>query len=343
MTKMYEELLSEPTVIKNSLANNATTILAIVRELSKRGITNISTVARGTSDNATICFKYVCEILTGIPVSEFHPSVITMYKSRVSLIDNMTIAISQSGKSIDTLAVLDTSRKAGALTVAITNDPESPLAKIAHYHLDLSAGEEKSVAATKTFIAELVTLYSLAIAMNGQTTEDNLELLPAELEKIFKLQEEINAFAQEIIHINEYIILTRGPMQGVGKEFSLKLAECTYSFGHFYSINDFMHGPLALVSEGTNIFMLAPDGECTENYTEMATRLNLLGANLYTLSDIKQIETMSKVSIKMPKTDYISSTVLYGTACHLLVHALAIAKGLNPDKPRNLKKITITK
>jgi len=344
MTIMQQELFSEPQVIRNVIAANLETIQKITEEVRKRGITNISTVARGTSDNATICFKYITEILTGMPVAECHPSVITIYKSRVNIRDNMTIAISQSGASIDTLAVLDTAKKAGALTVAVTNSPDSPLAKMAQYHLYLSAGEEKSVAATKTFIAELVALYMLAISLSGkENLMDTLHLLPEKLEELFTLNDKFVELAHKLKNKNNFIVLTRGTMQGVGKELALKLAECTYSFGYSYSVTDFMHGPLALVEEDVNVIMLAPDSECTENYLDIAARLNLLGANINALTDIKGLLDIADSSIKMPASDYMTSTVLYGSAVHMLVMNIAIAKGLHPDSPRNLKKVTITK
>lgn len=344
MTIMQQELFSEPQVIRNVISNNTEIINKIVSEVKQRGITNISTVARGTSDNATICFKYITEILTGMPVSECHPSVITIYKSRVKISDNMTIAISQSGASIDTLAVLDTAKKAGALTVAVTNSPDSPLAKMAHYHIYLSAGEEKSVAATKTFIAELVALYMLAIALSGKDSlMEKLHSLPSKLEDLFAMNDKFIELAYTMRNKNNFIVLTRGTMQGVGKELALKFAECTYSFGHSYSITDFMHGPLALVEEGVNVVLLAPDSECTENYLDIAARLNLLGANITALSDIRGILDIADQSIKMAPSDFMTSTILYGSAVHMLVMNVAIAKGLHPDTPRNLKKVTITK
>lgn len=344
MTIMQQELFSEPQIIRDVISNNMDIIKKIAEDVKKKGITNISTVARGTSDNATICFKYIAEILTGMPVSECHPSIITIYKSRVNIQDNMTIAISQSGASIDTLAVLDTAKKAGALTVAVTNSPDSPLAKMAHYHINLSCGEEKSVAATKTFIAELVSLYMLAIALSKkEELMNNLYTIPEQLEKLFLLNDKFIELAHIMKKKNNFIILTRGTMQGVGKELALKFAECTYSYGHSYSVTDFMHGPLALIEEGVNVVMLSPDSECTENYLDIAARLNLLGANITALTDIKGLLNIADHSIKMPKTDFMTSTILYGSAVHMLVLNIAIAKGLQPDTPRNLKKVTITK
>lgn len=344
MTIMQQELFSEPQVIRDVISNNKEIIAKIALEVKKRGITNISTVARGTSDNATICFKYICEILTGMPVAECHPSVITIYKSRVKISDNMTIAISQSGASIDTLAVIDTAKKAGALTVAVTNSPDSPLAKMAHYHIYLSAGEEKSVAATKTFIAELVALYMLAIALSGkEQIMSKLHDMPDKLASLFELNDKFIELAELLKDKNNFVVLTRGTMQGVGKELALKFAECTYSFGHSYSVTDFMHGPLALVEEDINVVMLAPDSECTENYLDIAARLNLLGAKITALTDIPGIIDIADNSIVMPSSDYMTSTILYGSAVHMLVMNIAIAKGLHPDTPRNLKKVTITK
>ena len=112
---------------------------------------------------------------------------------------------------------------------------------------------------------------------------------------------------------------------------------------NFYSVTDFMHGPLALLEEGVNVIILAPKGECTSNYIDIATRANLLGANVYAFSDIPEVVNIANVSVKMPEADYMTATFTYAMAIHLYCLNLAIEKGLNPDTPRNLKKVTITK
>ncbi len=341
---MQQELFSEPTVIRDAISENENQVNAIASAVEKNKIKNITIIGRGTSDNAGLCFKYITEILSGIPVGTAHPSVTTMFGGNVDYSSHLVIAISQSGKSVDTLAVLDGARKKGGLTVAVTNDPLSPLAKAAHYHLYLAAGEEKSVAATKTFAAELVVLYMLAIALSGKKNiMPTLYNVPDKVSEIIKMIPSIRSLAEATRNEHSFIVLSRGPMQGVGKELSLKLAECCYSMANFYSVTDFMHGPLALLEEGVNVILIAPKGECTTNYIDMATRAKLLGANVYAFSDIPEVLNIANVGVKMPEADFMTATFTYAMAIHLYSLNLAIEKGLNPDTPRNLKKVTITK
>ncbi len=340
---MQQELYSEPNVIRSAIAENESVVKEIAKVVKDRGIKNITIIGRGTSDNAGLCFKYITEILSGIPVGTAHPSVTTMYDGHVDYGTHLVVAVSQSGKSVDTLAVLDNANKKGGLTVAVTNDPLSPLAKAAKHHLFLAAGEEKSVAATKTFAAELVVLYMLAIALSGKNLMHLIYGLPDKVNEILNLIPKIRLVAEATRKENNFIILSRGTMQGVGKELALKLAECCYSFACFYSVTDFMHGPLALLEDGVNVILIAPGGECTNNYIDIATRAKVLGANIYSFSDIPEVLNISNAGVKMPEADFISATLTYAMAIHLFSLNLSIEKGLNPDAPRNLKKVTITK
>ena len=341
---MQQELYSEPEVVLRALDRNADLCRKIADKVKERGIKNITVIGRGSSDNAGLCFKYITEILTGIPVGNAHPSVVTMYGGKVNYSDHMVVAVSSSGRSIDTVAVVDNARRSGALTVAITNDEASPLAATAKYHLCLHAGVGTAVAATKTVAAELAVLYQLALSICGR--EDymkELRLMPAKLFEIIDMVPSIRRMAKACCEHKEFIVLSRGIMQGVGKELALKLNQCCYSFSQFYSITDFMHGPFALLEEGVNVVLLAPEGECGENYFDIATRANLLGANLYIFSDSDRVLNFATEGMKMPSTSIISSAFVYNIAVHLFAMFVAVEKGLDPDFPRNLKRVTITK
>lgn len=343
MSIMLQELMSEPEVIRCSIRANEKAVKAIAKEVKARGIKNITIIGRGTSDNAGLCFKYLAEILAGIPVGTAHPSVTTMYGANVDYSNHLLVAISQSGRSIDTLAVLTQANRQGALTVAITNNEDSPLARAGQFHLNLEAGEEKSIASAKTFAAELTVLYMLAIALSDKQLMPTIYALPKRVEEALELLEPIRIIANELSRSTNFIILSRGIMQGVGKELALKINECCYTFAQFYSVTDFMHGPYALVEEGVNAIILAPSGECSENYRDIATRLQILGANVLTFSDDKDLLNLAHYGVQMPALDNISATLSYAMAVHLFSMCLSEAKGLNPDSPRNLKKVTITK
>ena len=341
---MQQELSSEPLVVKKAYEANSDVVGKIAAEFKERGLSNITIIGRGTSDNAGLCFKYITEILCGIPVGNAHPSVTTMYGAKVNYENHMVIAISQSGRSIDTLAVLDQAKKHNAITVAVTNDENSPLAHTAKYHLYLNAGPEIALGATKTFAAELTVLYMLAASLSER--EDvmrQIEGMPEKLNEVLSLEEEIREFAKSLKEHRNFIVLSRGSMQGVGKELALKLNQCCYNFSQFFSITDFMHGPFALLEENVNVILLAPHGECAENYLDISGRANLLGANLFVLSDDQEVLNYATAGIHMPNSDYLTSTFTYALAVHLLSMYLATETGINPDSPRNLSKVIITK
>ena len=204
---MYEEILTEPEVIKSAIHANAEKVQEIAEEVKKHHIKNITIIGRGTSDNAGLCFKYAVETLAGIPAGTAHPSVTTMYGANVDYSDHLFVAISQSGKSIDTLAVLTQANKQGAITVAVTNDAASPLAKAGKFHLDLSAGEEKSIASAKSYIAELTVLYMLAIALSNKPQMPVVYAFPKRVEEALALQENIAEIAAETKDMNNFIFI----------------------------------------------------------------------------------------------------------------------------------------
>jgi|AGTN01.2.fsa_nt_gi Predicted phosphosugar isomerases len=344
MSIMLNEFLSAPASVREVVSTNKKVVGEIAKEFKIRGITNITTVARGTSDNAATYFKYVMEAIGGIMVSKFSPSITTVYGSTVNLGSNMLIAISQSGMSTDTLMVLESAKKTGALTVSVTNNPDSPLARIADYHINLAAGEEKSVAATKTFLAELTAMFVLANALSQTSAKMNIAEIPQILEKfIAENKDKISVFAEKTKHFNNYVILSRGLLQSVSSELSLKMIESCYRFSRPFSTSEFMHGPIALVEEGTKVILLAPSSEFSQEFINMATRLSILGAEIIAFTDIKEVEDIASASLKMPSLRGMETPFVYTMAVELYTAYTADALGINPDAPRNMKKITITK
>lgn len=344
MSIMLNEFLDAPNVTRGVMTRNKKVIAEIAEEFTRRGITNITTVARGTSDNAATYFKYIVEAIGCIIVSKFTPSITTVYGAKVNLRNNMLLAISQSGMSTDTLMVAENAKATGAMTVAVTNDPNSPLAKMCDYHIYLAAGQEQSVGATKTFLAQLTSMYLLSNALSPSPAKMNVAQIPPMLEKFMEENKNgIQAFAESIKYINNFIILTRGLTQCVALELSLKMMSTCYKLSRPFSTCDFMHGPISIVEEGTPIIILAPHSEFTEEFIAMTTRLSLLGAEVYSFTDIPEVAKMSKKSFKMPACRGTDSPFLYTMAIEPFVVYMAQSLGINPDTPRNVKKITITK
>lgn len=328
-------------MLKRTVAACVPVLPAIAKAFKKKKITNIVTMARGTSDNAATVFSFVCPLTTGIKVGKYHPSLTTVYDCDVDMKHTCMVVISQSGMSKDTIAVMDKAMKNGALTVAVTNNQESPIAKNADFHLFMDVEEEKSVAATKTYIGELFALYMLTDALGGKLGLD-MNNLADRVQEIIDMNSKIKTVAKKLSSLNNFIILSRGTMLGTGDECALKLTECCYLFNRSYSSANFMHGPLSLLDDKANVIMLAPESECKQEFLDMAQRAKNLGANLTVFSDVPEILKLATNKIEMPAANKFEAPVLYGTAISLLALNIGLAKELNVDTPRNLNKVTIT-
>ena len=340
-TLMQQEIFSEPKMMKRTIAACKPVLPQIFKAFKEKGITNIVTMARGTSDNAATVFSFVCPLLTGIKVGKYHPSLTTVYDADVDMKNTCMVIISQSGMSKDTVAVMEKAIANGAMTIAVTNNDQSPIAKKCDFHLFMDVEEEKSVAATKTYIGELFALYLLTDALRGKF-DGNLDNLADRIQEILDLNPKVADVAKNLCSLNNFIVLSRGVMLGTGDECALKLTECCYLFNRSYSSANFMHGPLSLVDDKANVIMLAPDSEFNAEFIDMAKRVSSLGANLTVFSDIPEVLDLAKNKIVMPKADMLEAPVLYGAAISLLALNIGLAKGLKVDTPRNLNKVTIT-
>ena len=338
---MRQEIFSEPKVLLNTIRNCKKVIPEIIKTVKEKNVTHCCMMARGTSDNACTVFSYLLPVLAGKVPSSIFPSTYTVYNETLDLNNTLFVIVSQSGMSKDTIKVMHDAKRDGALVVGITNNIESPVAKESDFHLFLDVDEEKSVAATKTYIAELFALDMLAEALGGSINMD-YESLANRINDVLALDKDIREIAEGIKDENNFLILSRSSTLGSADELCLKLTECCYLFAKSFSSATFMHGPLSLLTNGTNLIMFAPNSKNTQEYIEMATRAKEKGANLIAFSDIPEVLTLASYKVKMPRTDMISSPVLYGVAASLLALNIGEAKGYNVDAPRNLNKVTVT-
>ena len=281
-------------------------VIEYLKAIKEKNLTNYVIMARGTSDNAATVFTTLFPLKTGKIISPFYLSTYTVYNSKLDLNGTLFIIVSQSGMSKDTVKVMRDAKRDGAVVVGVTNNIESPVAKEADFHLFLDVDEEKSVAATKTYIAELFALEMLAEAVGG-TIETSYEDVAKEIEKILALSDtEINAVAKGIVNSDNYLILSRGTTLGSADELCLKLTECCYLFAKSFSSATFMHGPLSLLSTGANLILLAPDSEFTQEYIDMAKRAKDKGATLIAFSDIDEVLSFADYKVRMPKSNRIT-------------------------------------
>jgi glucosamine--fructose-6-phosphate aminotransferase (isomerizing) len=341
---MLKELLSQPEVLTACIAQNRRTVKEIAAILKSGKISQIVTMARGTSYNATICFKYAMELSTGIPVLTYTPSLTTVYKGGLNYTNGILFAISQSGASTDTLEVVKDAKSKGCKIVGITNNKDSLLAKQSDFLLYLAAGEEKSVAATKTFAAQVCVLDMIVGEVSGNDSIlKDLEHAGEKLAAVKTLSPKIDDAAKSAKDYPHFIVLSRGLTMGLADEAALKLKECCYKFTISYSAVEFVHGPLALVDENTSVILIAPNGECRNDFINIATRLNLLGAKIIAFSDIKDVLNISDTKILMPPTTRWDANLVYAMALQMFAEHMSVRLGINPDSPRNLKKVTITR
>jgi len=344
-TLMEQEIHSQSTVLENTYQLNVEKIQTLAKLIKESNISYLTFAARGSSDNACLYFKYLCEIKTRYPVAFIHPSTITLYKGKVELSNTILICVSQSGQAFDIGKILERAKHQGVFTVAITNDIESPLAKKANIHLFIGVEKERSIAATKTFTAEMLILRMLVMALekNDSKISNNIERLPQLIREVLSLQPMIDRLADTLIEVSEVFVLTRGINLAIAREIVCKLQETCYLNASSYPLSDFMHGPLAMVTSSTQTIVLSMDEETRGDTYEMISVLKSIGAKIIIFTDSQKLAKMSENSLLLPTSDYDMSPFICAIAGQLLACCLATKRGINPDVSRNIKKVTLTK
>ena len=313
------------------------------RALEKRRPKLIVLVARGTSDNAALFGRYLIEITTGIPVSLAAPSVCTLYQTAVDYGEALVVALSQSGESTDTNLILQSARQRGALTLGITNESSSTLAGLAEHVFLVRAGAEKSVAATKTYTGQLLLLYLLASVLGGNPQTSDLEHLPAAVDAALRLEPAIAALSERYRFMRQAVVVGRGLNYANAFEFSLKLMETCYVVAERFSPADLLHGPIALVEPGFPVFAFAPSGPTWGSMAEALAKLGNMGAEIVAVTDSgnREVDACATKVIRLPRRlKEILTPIPYIVPAQLFAAHLAVQKGLDPDRPRTLHKIT---
>jgi len=338
------EIMEQPKVLSDCLAANRSAVQAIVGDLNGRDLKSVIIAARGTSDHAAIYAKYCMEIIKGIPVALAAPSVVTLYKRKMNYKDSLVIGISQSGEARDVKEVLEQANAQHACTIAVTNFIDSPLAQCASHHLWCSAGREKSVAATKTFMAEMYLLISLAAHWDrNEELIRALEDLPGMLEKQLKTKDRIKEAVECYKFAEQITILARGLLYPVALEAALKIQETNYLMAKAYSISDFYHGPLAMIERNTPVVILSGNDAAKQDSLAAAGKLKEMGADILLVTDTGDCLDTVDAAIQIPASDPFLAPFHFAAAMQLFAFYLALRKGMNPDEPRNLKKVTITR
>ena len=343
MSLMLKEISQQPSVLEKTIKAESKKLNKIGRFLKDRDIDLIVLVARGSSDNAALFGRYLLETTCGIPVSLAAPSVYTLYKSRLNLDRALVVGISQSGEGSDINSVLKQAKDFGAFTLGITNNGKSEIADIADETLLIHAGKEKSVAATKTYTGQMLHFYLLANALVDPNKRITLEKIPDFANDALALKPQIAEIAERYTFMENCVVVGRGLNYGNSFELALKLMETCYVVADRFSSADFFHGPLAIVEKRFPVLMFAPKGVTKKSNMDLLKRLKELNADSFSITNDKQISGLSSKCLLMsPGIDEFLSPIPFIIPAQIFVALLSEAKGLNPDSPRSLSKITKT-
>jgi glucosamine--fructose-6-phosphate aminotransferase (isomerizing) len=300
--------------------------------------------ARGTSDNAARYAQYLLGIHNGLTVALAAPSIYTRYGAHPDVRDALVIGISQSGQSPDLVTVVENARQQGALTLAITNDEGSPMAQAAAQCLPLHAGPERAVAATKTYTAELMCLAMLSAALEGQASRwGEIEGVPRWVEAAIAANVSLDEGAARFRDAARLVVVGRGWNFATAYETALKIKETSYAMAEPYSLADFLHGPVAMVDRSLPVLAIGPSGKMAEEIDTLVRLAREQRAPLVAISDRPEVLAQADVALPLPTgvPEWLSPLVAIVPG-QLWAQALALSRGLHPDAPRGLSKVTHT-
>lgn len=341
---MLREIHEQPAAVADTLRLEGDKIRALTDDLRDRPMRFILLAARGTSDNAGTYARYLFGVINGMVVASAAPSLLTMYNAHMDIANALVLGISQSGKATDVVEMLRAARQLGATTIGLTNTADSPMCDVAEYPLLTHAREEKAVAATKTFTTALAVIHELSARWAGRDDLcDSLRTVPEIMEKTFEVEPYLAARTERYRYMESCTILARGVDYATAHEFALKLEECCYVNPQYFSAADYMHGPIAALEPGTPVFLLAPAGASLPSMLEVGQEVRKRGAEVIVFSDNEEALALAHVPVKLPDLGGAYwSPLITAEMAQLFTYHLAIHKGLDPDQPRGLKKVTLT-
>lgn len=343
---LRDEILEQPAAVQRLLDAAPGTFAPISAAVRARRPRFAVIAARGTSDHAGLYAQYLLAIRNGLIVALAAPSTITLYGARPDMADALVVGISQSGRSPDIVAVVEEARRQGALTVALTNDAGSPLADMADHVVDLRAGPERATAATKTYTTELVAAALLSMALDPPSPDETVELarLPGLVSEALTTESHARELAAAHVDRQRAVVLGRGYSYASAREWSLKLQELALLAAMAYSAADFEHGPLALAEPGLPVLAVAPSGPELEAQVTLLTRLrDDHGARLLVISDAPAAREIDEGLALPDGVPPWLAPIVEIVPAQLYAYHLTVARGLNPEHPRTISKVTETR
>ena len=338
---MLDEIAEQPEVLRRTISGEREKIIKLGDFLRQKDIDLIILVARGSSDNAALFGRYLLEVTTGIPVSLSAPSVFTLYNAKLRLNRALVIGVSQSGEGVDINLVLERAKASGAYTLGITNEEASTMARIADETLLIHAGREKSVAATKTYTGQMLHFYMLAAAIGNRRLE--YQRIPDYADQALALRPNVEEIVQRYAFMENCVVVGRGMNYGNSYELALKLMETCYVVAERFSSADFFHGPLAIVERRFPVILFPPVGVTQQSTLDLLGRLRELHADSLSVTNDPAVASASSRSLVLPSDiDEFLSPIPFIIPAQLFAAYLSEAKGIDPDAPRSLTKVTKT-
>lgn len=326
---MAAEIAEQPHIMQTLIADGSAEIAAVRERVLGTRPRFVLIAARGTSDHAALYAKYLVEVHLGLPAGLVSPSTLTLYAARPDLHDVLFLAVSQSGGSPDLVDSLRTARSCGAVTVAVTNSPNSSLSLAAEHAVDVRAGTELAVAATKTYTAELLALYMLftGIVPGG---------LPEAAARTLDYAEHAYGAADRYRYADRLVTTGRGYSYPTAREAALKLMETSYLSAQAFSGADLMHGPLAMIDEQLPVIAIATPGRAGDAMRPVIDRIRAAGA------DVLCVGTPDGLPVAAAGIADDLVPVLEILPLQQLAWRAALDRGGDPDRPRGLSKLTET-
>jgi glucosamine--fructose-6-phosphate aminotransferase (isomerizing) len=354
MTIMADEIRETPGIVQEQLDATGAVLEAVAEAVRRARPRWVSIVARGTSDHAAIYARYLIETQLGWPVGLASPSVTTIYQAPTDWTDGLVLAVSQSGRSPDLAAVVEAARRGGALTVAVTNVAGSPLELAAAHTVACRAGEERAVAATKSYVAELAAVAGIVAALVPDS--DLAAALPRAPAVLGRTLEAASAWfagagqgrglelVEAIAVAGRALVVSRGFNLATALETALKMKETGRIFAEGYSSADLEHGPIALAGAGFPTVVFRPDGPMGAAIDPAAAKARSLGASPWIIGGPEMAGAPDALAIdalaELPECLTPLALILPG---QLLAEAVAVRLGLSPDAPSGLSKVTLTR
>jgi glucosamine--fructose-6-phosphate aminotransferase (isomerizing) len=338
---MAREMAEQPAVLQRILDEGLGPIREVAAQITRRRPRFVLLTARGTSDNAAYYAKYLIEVGLGLPVGLTSMSTATAYAAKPDLADVLSITVSQSGGSPDLVAYTEMAKAAGALTLAVTNVGGSPVNRASELDLDVLAGPEKALPATKTYTAELLTLFLLVDAVRGGDGSA-ARPLPDLAAGIRARGAEISQLAERYRFASRLVITSRGYGYPTAREAALKVMETSYLPAHAFSGADLLHGPLAMVDNVSPVIAIASEGAGGTALEPVLDRLRERGADLVVVGSDRHVSGASAGFVLPAGVPEDVAPILEILPLQQLAYEVTLARGLNPDSPRALAKVTET-